>query len=195
MSLLTSCQFELPGWVDAFVDATDAPLDSDNAAMRLAIALATENVSRGTGGPFGAVVVDEDAGTLVAAGVNLVTASHLSMAHAEIIALSLAQQRVGDWNLSRSGRLTLVTTCEPCAMCFGAVPWSGVRRLVCGSRKADAEAAGFDEGDKPGDWVASLERRGIEVAQDVLRDEANALFDKYARHGGEIYNAVPEDDG
>jgi tRNA(Arg) A34 adenosine deaminase TadA len=182
----------LPAWVEPFVGRLGIAPESDEDGMRLAIALAAENVRQGTGGPFGAVVVNEESGALVSVGINLVTGSHLSLAHAEMIALSLAQSRLQDWNLSRRERLTLVTTCEPCAMCFGAIPWSGIRRLVCGSRKEDAEAAGFDEGDKPGDWEASLESRGIAVLRDVLRAEANAVFEQYARRGGVIYNAGPD---
>jgi tRNA(Arg) A34 adenosine deaminase TadA len=191
MKLATTCNIELPGWVGPFLAGWDTELSTDEACMRLAIALAAENVQHGSGGPFGAAVVDEDSGRLVAVGVNLVTRAQLSVAHAEIIALSLAQKESGDWNLSRNGRLTLLTTCEPCAMCFGALPWSGIQRLVCGSRKEDAEAAGFDEGDKPVDWAESLRSRGIEVRVDLLRDEANEVFAKYARRGGEIYNAGP----
>jgi tRNA(Arg) A34 adenosine deaminase TadA len=84
--------------------------------------------------------------------------------------------------------MQLITSCEPCAMCFGAVPWSGVTSIVCGARKEDAEAAGFDEGDKPDLWVASLQQRGIEVRQDVLRDEAAQVLRAYAAQAGLIYN-------
>ena len=73
-------------------------------------------------------------------------------------------------------------------MCFGAVPWSGVRSLVCGARKSDAEAAGFDEGEKPSNWIRSLADRGITVERDVLRERAAAIFDLYLELGGEIYN-------
>ena len=189
---MTGCKFQLPQWIDPFIGQWEGALDTDENGMRLAIALATENVRQDTGGPFGAVVIDEQAGAVISVGVNLVTETHLSIAHAEIIALSLAQQKLGDWNLSRQACLTLVTTCEPCAMCFGAVPWSGIHKMVCGSRKEDAEAAGFDEGDKPLDWIASLRSRGISVSQDVLRDEANTIFRKYAKRGGVIYNAGPD---
>jgi len=157
--------------------------------MALAVALSEENVRQNTGGPFGAVVVREDSGELVSVGINLVTQTGLSMAHAEIVALTLAQAALGDWNLSRSDPLQLVTSCEPCAMCFGAVPWSGVKSLVCGARKKDAEAAGFDEGDKPDNWVRSLQRRGIVVQCSVLRPEAASVLKRYGKEGGAIYNA------
>lgn len=156
--------------------------------MQLALALSAENIRQKTGGPFGAIVVDESSGSLVAVGVNLVTHLNLSAAHAEIVALSLAQGMVQSWNLRNAGPLQLVTSCEPCAMCFGAVPWSGVNSVICGARREDAEAAGFDEGDKPEQWVASLQSRGIAVRQDVLREEAARVLLDYATGEGAIYH-------
>jgi len=179
----------LPAWVGPFLDDWQEPLQTISQRMALAIALSGENVRQASGGPFGAVVVREDSGELVSVGINLVTTTGFSMAHAEIVALTLAQSALGDWNLSRSGALQLVTSCEPCAMCFGAVPWSGVNSLVCGARKKDAEAAGFDEGDKPDNWVRSLQRRGIVVQCSVLRTEARAVLEGYRKDGGAIYNA------
>jgi len=183
-----SCELFLPDWVGTTVATWPTSWSDDASAMRSAIALAQESVERGAGGPFAALVVNSNTGRLVAAGINRVTAAGLSVAHAEIMALSLAQKRLGHWNLAEYGALTLYSTCEPCAMCYGAVPWSGVQRLVCAARKEDAEAAGFDEGEKPSQWHAALQRRGIEVSHDCLRDEAVRLFELYARLGGEIYN-------
>lgn len=162
--------------------------------MALVIDVARENIRQGTGGPFGAAVVDSNNGKLVSLGVNLVTSAGLSIAHAEMVAISLAQHRMGQWDLSQAGNMSLITTCEPCAMCFGAVPWSGVRKLVCGARKSDAQTAGFDEGDKPIEWVQSLRDRGIEVELDVMRSTAVDIFRLYRASGGEIYNAGPESD-
>ncbi len=189
MSLSHTCTISLPGWVEDWAAAWTHGLGSNAQGMAFVIAAASENVSRGTGGPFAAAVIDQDAGQLVSVGVNIVTASKLSIAHAEMVAISLAQQRFGDWNLARLGNYCLVTTCEPCAMCFGAVPWSGVRSLVCGARKSDAEASGFDEGEKPDNWVESLCARGIDVELDVLREESADIFRQYRATGGVVYNA------
>ena len=192
MKLQQQCELILPGWVDDFVSGwlskPAAGLATVEQRMQLAIALAAQNVLSKTGGPFGAIVVAQDRGMLVGAGVNLVTSLRLSMAHAEIVALSLAQRALNSWDLGNMGELQLVTSCEPCAMCFGAVPWSGVSSIVCGARKEDAAAAGFDEGDKPVDWTAALRKRGIEVRQDVLRDEAAQVLRAYAAQDGTIYN-------
>ncbi len=178
----------LPDWLNPFLAGWGAALDTVEARMALAVALSKENLGQGTGGPFGAVVVAEEGNRLLGAGVNLVTSAGLSVAHAEIVAISSAQSLLRDWNLSRAGAVQLVTSCQPCAMCFGAVPWSGVSSLAWGARKLDAEAAGFDEGDKPADWESSLRRRGIEVHGEVLRKEAAAVLEQYARTDGTIYH-------
>jgi tRNA(Arg) A34 adenosine deaminase TadA len=81
----------------------------------------------------------------------------------------------------------LVSSCEPCAMCLGATLWSGVRRLVAGATKADAESIGYDEGPVFPESYAYLERKGVEVVRGVRRDAARALFAAYAAAGGEIY--------
>ena len=182
--------WELPGWVESIVAGPGRAFESVEARMRFAIELARRNVEEQTGGPFGAAVFEADGGKLVSVGVNLVEPSHCSLAHAEMVALALAQQAVGHYDLSHGGVVReLVTSTEPCAMCLGAIPWSGVRRVVCGARGADACAIGFDEGAKPADWVAALTGRGIEVVRDVLRDEAQAVLRRYAESGGNIYNA------
>jgi len=186
--LRTHFDLALPDWLGPFLAAWFDPLDTDERRMRLAVALAAENVQRQTGGPFAAIVVEEGNSCLLGAGVNRVTTMGLSLAHAEILALSLAQKSTGDWNLRNRGAVQLVTSCEPCAMCFGAVPWSGVSSLLWGARKEDAEAAGFDEGDKPANWIATLEARGIRSRGDVLRDEAAAVLASYASGNGSIYH-------
>ncbi len=189
MKISSNCKIELPEWVTGFVENWQQPLSTISQRMQLAIALSEENIQQKTGGPFAAIVVNEETNELVSVGINLVTSAGLSMAHAEIVALSMAQSAIGEWNLSHTGRLQLITTCEPCAMCFGAVPWSGVKSMICGARKKDAESAGFDEGDKPDHWVRSLQRRGIVVQCSVLRAEAAAVLARYSDTGGAIYNA------
>jgi tRNA(Arg) A34 adenosine deaminase TadA len=186
--LRTRVELALPDWMGPFLAAWREPLDSDEGRLRLVIALAAENVRQGTGGPFAAAVLEQQSGRLLGAGVNRVTALGLSLAHAEMLALSLAQRALGDWNLGARQAVQLVTSCEPCAMCFGAIPWSGVSSLLWGARKEDAEAAGFDEGDKPADWAATLEARGIRTRGGVLRDEAAAVLQHYASGNGAIYH-------
>jgi len=180
---------QVPAWLGRFLAVQPAVLSTDESRMQLTIALARENVAQDTGGPFGAAVFDMHTGRLVAAGVNLVVSAGLSLAHAEMVALALAQRAQGSYDLGAGeAAMELVSSTEPCAMCLGAVPWSGVRRLVCGARAEDAARIGMDEGAKPGDWSGELRRRGIAVRRDVLREDAAAVLAEYARHGGIIYN-------
>ena len=181
---------QLPDWVESFVRDQGSCYPEVEERMRLAIALAQLNVEHGSGGPFGAAVFEMDSGRLLAPGVNVVVPAGCSVAHAEMMALMVAQRVVGNFDLGGEGlpAYELVTSAEPCAMCFGAVPWSGVRRLVCGARAADVQAIGFDEGPKMADWVAELERRGIAVLRDVCRAEARQVLTMYKARGGLIYN-------
>ena len=162
--------------------------------MQLAIRLAQLNIQHGTGGPFGAGIFECQTGRLVAAGVNRVEPLNCSIAHAEMMAIAIAQRITGSYDLAGETDVTyeLVMSTEPCAMCLGAIPWSGVRSVVCGARDEDARAIGFEEGAKPSDWVKSLEDRGISVRRDVLREQAKAVLLEYSERGGLIYNARKE---
>lgn len=177
----------LPGWVREIVPDPEQVYERDEDRMRLAVELSRQNVRRGSGGPFGAVVFERDTGKVVSPGVNLVTSSGVSAFHAEMVAIMVAQKSLGGFDL---GDYELVASTEPCAMCFGATTWSGVHRLVCGAREEDANRIGFDEGDKLPDWQRALEKRGIAVERDVLREEAAAVLREYVEMGGEIYNPL-----
>jgi len=181
-------EIPLPKWFEAWVAKLSTRLDDDAAAMAVALEACRRNLDNGTGGPFGAALIEEETRRLLGIGVNLVVSGRASVLHAEIVALTLAQQRAGNDNLAAGGRaVTLYSTAEPCAMCLGAIPWSGVNRVVCGARDADVRAVGFDEGDKPVRWVEKFRRRGIAVTRDVRRAEAVGLLARYAAEGGVQY--------
>ena len=190
MCIVGELNLRLPRWVDGFLAGQGSVFAEGDARMRLALELAERNAVERTGGPFGAAVLERVTGRLISVGVNVVTAQNCSVGHAEIMALGLAQRRLGSYDLSSVGEgdYELVTSVAPCAMCLGAICWSGVRAVVCGARGSDAESIGFDEGPKPGDWVEMLGRRGISVCQDVQREGARAALQHYADTGGEIYN-------
>jgi tRNA(Arg) A34 adenosine deaminase TadA len=183
-----SVNLSLPDWVDAFLAARPAVFPEVEDRMELAIDLARENVRHGDG-PFGAAIFDASTHRLLAPGVNLVVASGCSVAHAEMLAIMIAQRAAGSHDLSDGGRTAceLVTSSEPCAQCFGAIPWAGLTGLVCGAPAHAAETIGFDEGPKPGNWVEELERRGIAVTLGVLEDKANAVLREFKAQGHAIY--------
>jgi tRNA(Arg) A34 adenosine deaminase TadA len=182
---------KVPEWFASHRQTLEAAYATIEERMAVAIGLSRLNVERGTGGPFGAAMFERDSGRLLAVGVNSVEASGCSVAHAEITAIMAAQAAVGTYDLGGNGQpaYELVSSTEPCAMCFGAIHWSGVRRLVCGARDEDARSIGFDEGPKLSDWVGALEERGIQVVRDVLRADAVSVLRRYQANGGVIYNA------
>jgi len=182
---------KLPSWVEELLPDPERGYPTEEDRMRFVVELSQLNVERGTGGPFGAAIFERETGRLLAPGMNLVVPTSCSVAHAEMVAIMIAQQVVGDFDLGSEGKpaYELYASTEPCAMCFGATPWSGVRSLLCGARDEDARAVGFDEGAKLPDWAAALEERGISVKRDVLREDAARVLRDYANSGGEIYNA------
>ena len=188
---LPQVRLSLPEWLDALLSDRDRVYSTVEERMRLIIELSRLNVRQGTGGPFGAGIFDIETNKLVAPGVNVVVPSNCSVAHAEMMAIMVAQQVVGTFDLGGEGLppYELVASTEPCAMCFGAIPWSGVRRLVCGARDQDARSIGFDEGPKLADWAEALESRGIAVERDVCREEAADVLREYASQSGVVYNA------
>jgi tRNA(Arg) A34 adenosine deaminase TadA len=187
---LPQVHVEYPAWIQDVVDF-DAPLASAEDRMRLAIRLARENVRRGSGGPFAALVVERETGRIVSAGTNSVLRFNNSVLHGEVVAIMMAQQRLASWTLHADGMPVheLVTSCEPCAMCLGAAHWSGVRSIVCGATRDDATSTNFDEGPVFPESYRYLEERGIVIVRGVLREDASAVLREYREGGGTVYNA------
>jgi tRNA(Arg) A34 adenosine deaminase TadA len=192
-SFATSISAELPAWLVAELDSHTAPLETHEQRMTLVNQLAARNFREGNGGPFAAIVVDRTTNLIVSIGVNIVLSSGLTAGHAEFTALSLAQTRLGSWDLGTSPDqdLELVVNWRPCIMCYGSLIWSGVKHLVIAGDGPELEQlTGFDEGPVPGgDWRTELEARGISVTTDVLRDESIAVFAEYGASNSVVYNA------
>lgn len=182
--------FTLPKWIDEYSNSyTSTKTLSER--MRFVIEASRRNVKQNTGGPFAAAIFESKTGSLISLGVNLVTSQGMSILHAEIVAISVAQRKLGTYDLGGAEMPTheLVTSTEPCAMCFGAVPWSGVRHIATAAFDEDARSIGFDEGPKPRDWIKELESRGIQVSNNIERKEAKEVLEFYANSGGLIYNS------
>lgn len=178
----------LPDWLIQHLNKPLPELISDQQKMAWVIELSRLNIAN-DGGPFGAAVFDMSTGQLISVGVNLVIPTSCSVMHAEIVALIMAQQQTGHplvkQNVERD--YELFSTTEPCAMCMGAIPWAGISRLVCGARDEDARKIGFDEGDKPADWVKHFAKRDISVVLDFCRHEAAQVLEQYAQQQGTLY--------
>jgi tRNA(Arg) A34 adenosine deaminase TadA len=177
----------LPLWLRDSVDDSRLYAD-DDARVALAIELARGNVDNRSGGPFGAAVFT-GAGRLVSVGVNRVIAQSCSVAHAEMMAYMLAQQRLQRFRLNEGGeKFVLATSAQPCCQCYGATVWAGIDELLIGARSEDVEElTEFDEGPLPADWIGELEKRGVRVKRDILRESAREVLQRYADLGGAAY--------
>ncbi len=145
-------------------------MEGNRAFMQEAIALATENVASGRGGPFGAVVVKD--GKVIATGVNLVTASNDPTAHAEVTAIRNACQTLGTFQLEGC---EVYTSCEPCPMCLAAIYWARCRAIYYGNSADDAAKVGFDDAFLYEEMKKPMSDRTIPMVQ-MLPDEAWASF-------------------
>lgn len=141
------------------------PSPGDEALMRRALEEAAQTASTDDV-PVGAVVVDAS-GTVIGTGRNEREARHDPTAHAEVVAMRAAAERLGTWRLDGC---VLVVTLEPCVMCAGAILASRLERVVFGAWDDKAGAGGS--------VVDVLRERRlphrVEVVAGVLADEAEA---------------------
>jgi guanine deaminase len=138
--------------------------------MRHAIALATENVRTGRGGPFGTVIVRD--GEILAEGTNLVTDTNDPTAHAEVNAIREACRKLGAFSLSGC---TLYSSCEPCPMCLAAIYWARIDRIYYANTDEDAARIGFDDAFLYRELAMPRDKRSIPEVQ-LLRTEALESF-------------------
>ena len=138
--------------------------------LRQAIALATRNVTSGSGGPFAALIVRD--GKVIAEGVNMVTATNDPTAHGEVTAIRNACKALNTFTLAGC---ELYTSCEPCPMCLAAAHWARLDAVFFAASAEDAARAGFDDASLYAEFRKKREERSLEEAQ-FLRDEGWSSF-------------------
>ena len=192
-----SIDIVLPEWLQTMVSAkSELTFPTATDKMKFTIDIARRNVKEKSGGPFGAAVFDEADGTLIAAAGNAVVQQRTSIAHAETLAITLAQHRLNTFDLAHNPdkNYSLYASGQPCIMCYGVIWWSGITKLVCAARGEDVEGiTGFREGPMTDDWPSLLEQRKglprVTVIRDLLRGEACEVLREYANSDLPVYNA------
>jgi guanine deaminase len=114
-------------------------MGNDKFFLRRANEIAANGISSG-GGPFGAVIVKDD--KIISEAFNRVTLNYDPTAHAEILAIRQASSALESHELNDC---TLYSSCEPCPMCLGAIYWAGIKKVVYGCDRSDAESSGFSD--------------------------------------------------
>jgi guanine deaminase len=148
--------------------------------MREAIRLSIQMIRRGQGGPFGAVVVRN--GNIAGRGWNQVTSANDPTAHAEIVAIRAACQRLKTFQLDDCD---LYTSCEPCPMCLSAIYWARLRKVFYGNTREDAARINFDDDFIYREVGLPIGKRKIRMKQ-LLRKEALVAFQEWERKPGKI---------
>lgn len=145
-------------------------IDQQKKFMREAIRLSMENVQSGNGGPFGTVIVKN--GKIIATGVNEVTKSNDPTAHAEMIAIRNACEKLNSFQLDGCD---IYCSCEPCPMCLGAIYWARPKSIYFANSKKDAAEINFDDNVIYQEIKLPIHERKLTTTQ-LLRDEAQSVF-------------------
>lgn len=144
--------------------------EKDEYFMRRAISLAQKGIDSNAGGPFGAVVVKDD--EIVGEGCNQVTSTNDPTAHAEIVAIRNACQKLDSFQLDGC---VLYTSCEPCPMCLGAIYWARPSKIFFAATHSDAASVGFDDQFIYEEIEKDVNERQIKTVN-LLREEGLKVF-------------------
>lgn len=148
--------------------------ERDEYFMKRAIAMAEKGMNSNAGGPFGCVIVKDD--EIVAEGHNKVTSTNDPTAHAEVVAIREACQKLNTFQLEDC---IIYTSCEPCPMCFGAIYWARPKMVYFACTKKDAAKIGFDDQFIYTELEKNMDDRDIKFVN-LIRKDAVPVFDKWA---------------
>jgi len=152
-----------------------------NEFMKIAKENADKGIRENEGGPFGAVIIDKN-GNIVAKGNNQVLLKKDPTAHAEIMAIRIACEKLNTYDLSD---YILYTSCEPCPMCLSAIIWSNIKEVYYGCTKEDAAEIGFRD-EAIYDYLKGKDKSLIKLNQ-MNREECIKTFEEYKKKDGTIY--------
>jgi tRNA(Arg) A34 adenosine deaminase TadA len=146
----------------------------DKKFMRRAITLAQNGIDRNVGGPFGAIVVKD--GEIIGEGCNRVTSTNDPTAHAEVIAIRNACEKLRSFQLDDC---TIYTSCEPCPMCLGAIYWARPAQVFFAATREDAANIGFDDQFIYNEIEKTIDERQLKIVN-LMRKEGLTVFENWA---------------
>jgi len=147
--------------------------DQHSKFIQRAIELAGEGVNSNAGGPFGAVVVKDN--EIIAEGYNSVTSVNDPTAHAEIVAIRKACEKLGSFQLDDC---VIYTSCEPCPMCLGAIYWARPKNVFYACTREDAAEIDFDDQFIYNEIGKNINDRQIKFTQ-LMQKEALTVFKEW----------------
>ena len=144
--------------------------------MREAVRLSAEEMRKGAGGPFGAIIVKDD--RIIAQGWNRVTSANDPTAHAEVTAIRNACDLLGTFSLAGC---EIYSSCEPCPMCLAAIYWARLDRLYFANTREDAAAIGFDDAHIYGEVSKPIADRLIPTTRLILPEAVSVFAEWHAK--------------
>ena len=149
--------------------------------MVLGVNEARKTMNEDKGGPFGAVITDKE-GNVISVASNLVLENHDPTAHAEIMAIRKACEKLQTHDLKD---YILYATGYPCPMCLSAIIWANITKVYYGTDLKDALEIGFRD-DFIYDYIKGNNQDLIDIKQ-LNREDCIELFKEYKEKNKEIY--------
>ena len=143
--------------------------------MLRAIELSKNSIDMG-GGPFGCVIVMDN--NIIAEGYNQVTNNNDPTAHAEIVAIRKACQKLNTFDLNN---VKIFTSCEPCPMCLSAIYWARISHIYYGNSRKDAALIDFDDEHIYSELKLDINKRKIQMSQ-INNKEALVAFQLWEKN-------------
>ena len=144
-------------------------MDKKEKFMMRAIEISKRSIDEG-GGPFGCVIVKND--IIIAEGNNQVTKNNDPTAHAEIVSIRKACNKLKTFDLNN---VELFTSCEPCPMCLSAIYWAHINKIYYGNSRKDAALIDFDDEHIYNELKLDNNQRKIQMTQ-INNKEALEAF-------------------
>lgn len=148
--------------------------------MQRAIELSLKNVHSNQGGPFGAVVVQDE--KIIGEGANQVLATNDPSAHAEVVAIREACRKLNTFALPGCD---IYTSCEPCPMCMGLIYWARPKMVYYANTAEDASKIGFADALIYRELALPAQQRSLKMEQ-VMRREALEAFAAWEKKPNKI---------
>ena len=152
--------------------------EEDKKFIHRAIELSKKGMENNAGGPFGALVVKD--GKIISEGYNKVTSSNDPTAHAEVVAIRMACEKLNSFQLEGC---VIYTSCEPCPMCLGAIYWARPKAVYYACTKEDAAEIGFDDQFIYEEIESGIGNRSIKFIN-LNREEGKEVFKNWEAKEG-----------
>lgn len=150
--------------------------------MQKGIEQARKTMNKNIGGPFGAVIVKDN--KIISVNSNQVLKTNDPTAHAEIMAIREACEKLGTYDLSDC---VMYATGYPCPMCLSAMIWANIKTCYYGCRPEDAEKIGFRD-DFIYDFIKNKNQdASIMQFSELSREDCLKLFNEYHEKEKVIY--------